>query len=134
MPYAKEGAKVVIGDIEHMRAEVEETLAQVKAAGSEGIFAPTDVSQADQARNLVGTFEATYGRLDIAFNNAGVLATGFSADVQEADFDRIMAVDVKPVWLSRQAKQAWTPQKSSPISRCGRRSFTSCTGLQPRSR
>jgi len=41
----------------------------------------------------------TYGTLDFAFNNGGVLVTGFAADLEEADFDRVMAVDVKGVWL-----------------------------------
>jgi NAD(P)-dependent dehydrogenase (short-subunit alcohol dehydrogenase family) len=50
-------------------------------------------------RDLVHGCAETYGSVDFAFNNAGELATGFTADVEEEDFDRIMAVDVKGVWL-----------------------------------
>ncbi len=97
--YAREGAKVVVADIEASRANSEETVAIIKAAGGEALFVPTDVSKADQVKHLVDTVVSTYGRLDFAFNNAGVLATGFTADIEEKDFDRIMAIDVKGVWL-----------------------------------
>lgn len=97
--FAREGARVVIGDIDVARSAVEETLRQVAELGGEGVFVPTDVSQRADVENLIATTVATYGSLDIAFNNAGVLATGFLADVEETDFDRIMAVDVKGVWL-----------------------------------
>lgn len=97
--YAREGAKVVIGDLENMRSLVEETLTLVKKAGGEGVFVPTDVTRADNVKRLVDTTVATFGRLDFAFNNAGVFTTGFVADVEEADFDRVIAVDLKGVWL-----------------------------------
>ncbi|EQB15935.1 glucose 1-dehydrogenase [Sphingobium lactosutens] len=97
--YAREGARVVIADIEASRANSEETVAIIKAAGGEALFLPTDVSKADQVKQLVDTVVSTYGRLDFAFNNAGILATGFTADIEERDFDRIMAIDVKGVWL-----------------------------------
>ncbi|THF60411.1 SDR family oxidoreductase [Pseudothauera rhizosphaerae] len=97
--YAREGAKVVIGDLEGMRPSVEETLALVKQAGGEGIFVPTDVTNAAEVKRLVDTTVETYGRLDFAFNNAGVFAAGFVDEVDEADFDRIIAVDLKGVWL-----------------------------------
>lgn len=97
--FAREGAKVAIGDIEAARPAVEETLRQVAEVGGEAIFVPADVSRATDVENLVATTVDTFGSLDIAFNNAGVLATGFLADIEEADFDRIMAVDVKGVWL-----------------------------------
>lgn len=97
--YAREGAKVVVADIEASRANSEETVAIIKVAGGEALFVPTDVSKADQVKHLVDTVVSTYGRLDFAFNNAGVLATGFTADIEEKDFDRIMAIDVKGVWL-----------------------------------
>src|SRR5260370_29511689 len=58
-----------------------------------------DVGSTVQLQALVKKVVNTYGTLDFAFNNAGVLVTGFTADLEEADFDRVMAVDVKGVWL-----------------------------------
>src|SRR5260370_34911339 len=58
-----------------------------------------DVGSTVQLQALVKKVVNTYGTLDFAFNNAGVLVTGFTADLEEADFDRAMAVDVKGVWL-----------------------------------
>lgn len=97
--YAREGAKVVIGDVEQATKGVEETIAIIKSSGGEARFVPTDVSKAEEVKRLVDATVAAYGSLNFAFNNAGVLATGFTADLDEADFDRVMAVDVKGVWL-----------------------------------
>ena len=98
--FAREGAKVCICDVETTRGLVEETLELVRQAGSEGVFIPTDVSSAAEVKRMVNTAVATYGRLDFAFNNAGVLAGGFVADMDESDFDRVIAVDLKGIWLS----------------------------------
>lgn len=99
LAFAREGAKVVIGDIAASRAAAEETLKMIERAGGKAMFVLVDVSKAADVKRLVDTTVATYGRLDFAFNNAGILVTGFTADLEEADFDRIMAVDVKGVWL-----------------------------------
>ena len=97
--YAKEGAKVCIGDLELAAPQVEETLSLVRQAGGDGIFIPTDVSKAYDVKRLVDTAVSTYNRLDFAFNNAGVFSAGFIADMDEVDFDRVISVDLKGVWL-----------------------------------
>jgi NAD(P)-dependent dehydrogenase (short-subunit alcohol dehydrogenase family) len=102
--YAREGAKVVISDVEQARKGAEETVAMVKRSGGEAPFIPTDVSKADQVERLVEATVRTFGRLDFAFNNAGVLATGFTADLDERTFDRVTAVDVKGVWRCMQSE------------------------------
>ena len=71
----------------------------IRKAGGTAEFMPVDVTRADQVQALVKKVVNTYGTLDFAFNNAGVLVTGFTADLEESDFDRVMAVDVKGVWL-----------------------------------
>lgn len=96
----REGASVLVTDIEAMRAEGEETVALVEKEGGRASFLATDVARADDVRRMVDTTVELFGSLDFAHNNAGVLATGFTADVDEADFDRIMEIDVKGVWLS----------------------------------
>ena len=71
--FAKEGAKVVVSG--RRVEEGEETVRQIKAAGGEGLFVKTDVTQIPQIKELVEKTVAKYGRLDIAFNNAGVEGT-----------------------------------------------------------
>ena len=97
--FAREGASVIVADIEGSRARSEETVETIRKAGGKAEFVPVDVTRADQVQALVKKVVDTYGTLDFAFNNAGVLVTGFAADLEEADFDRVMAVDVKGVWL-----------------------------------
>ena len=68
---AQEGAKRVLAD--RLAEEGEETLAMIRQAGGEGIFIPLDLSEEENARILVEKAVDTYGRLDIAVNNAGVM-------------------------------------------------------------
>ena len=68
---AQEGAKMVLAD--RLAEEGEETLAMIRQAGGEGIFIPLDLSEEENARILVEKAVDTYGRLDIAVNNAGVM-------------------------------------------------------------
>ncbi|GAA1384699.1 SDR family oxidoreductase [Pseudonocardia kongjuensis] len=98
--FGREGAAVLVADIEAMRPGGEETVRLVEKAGGRAVFRPVDVARADDVRGMVEATVEEFGSLDFAHNNAGVLATGFTADVEEADFDRIMEIDVKGVWLS----------------------------------
>lgn len=68
--FAQAGAKVVIAG--RRQVEGETVVDRIKADGGEAIFAKTDVSDEEQVKTLVEKAIATYGRLDIAFNNAGV--------------------------------------------------------------
>jgi len=96
--FARAGAKVVIGDV---NPEGRETVAAIEQEGGTAHFVETDVREAKQVENLVAAAVATYGRLDCAFNNAGVLPSGaLLADVDEETFDRVIAVDLKGVFLS----------------------------------
>jgi NAD(P)-dependent dehydrogenase (short-subunit alcohol dehydrogenase family) len=94
--FARKGAKVVVAG----RSNADATLALIKHAGGEAIFVKTDVSIAADVQNLVKTTVDTYGRLDVAFNNAGLLpVTAPLTDQTEADFDKIIGVDLKGVFL-----------------------------------
>ena len=68
--FAREGAKVMIGDID---ARAEETVAIIRQAGGEADFTPTDVSDPAAVEALVAACVTRFGRMDAAFNNAGVL-------------------------------------------------------------
>jgi NAD(P)-dependent dehydrogenase (short-subunit alcohol dehydrogenase family) len=97
--FAREGGKVSVADTESSRKAGESVVAEIRAAGGEALFIPVDVSQAQEVKNMVDLTVSTFGSLDFAFNNAGILAVGYTHLVDEADFDRIFAVDVKGVWL-----------------------------------
>jgi NAD(P)-dependent dehydrogenase (short-subunit alcohol dehydrogenase family) len=97
--FAKEGAKVVIADLESSRREAEETVSIINQSGGVASFYPVNVVDGKNVKALVDYTVATYGSLDFAFNNAGIFTAGFTADVEEKDFDRILQVDIKGVWL-----------------------------------
>jgi NAD(P)-dependent dehydrogenase (short-subunit alcohol dehydrogenase family) len=98
--FAREGAKVVVAS--RRTKEGEETVQLVRQAGSDGFFIKTDVAKAADVRAMVEKTIATYGRLDYAFNNAGVIEEkpGPLVEQSEETFARIMDINVKGVWLS----------------------------------
>lgn len=96
--FARHGAKVVIGD---MNPEGRETVKAIEKEGGAALFVETDVRDARQVERLVAAAVETYGGIHCAFNNAGVLPAGaLLADVEEAAFDQVIAVDLKGVFLS----------------------------------
>lgn len=96
--FAREGAKVVLADIAAEGGE--ETLHMIKAAGGEATFVPTDVAQAAEVAALISTAVEIYGRLDCAFNNAGIEgAQATTADCTEENWDRVISINLKGVWL-----------------------------------
>src|SRR2546426_2800780 len=97
--YAKQGARVVVAG--RRAAEGQETVRLLQAQGGEGFFVTTDVSKAAQVKELVERTVQKFGRLDFAFNNAGIEQepTPFLEQDEEA-FHRVMDINVKGVWLS----------------------------------
>jgi NAD(P)-dependent dehydrogenase (short-subunit alcohol dehydrogenase family) len=97
--FARQGAKVVLSG--RREKEGAEVIAEINASGGEALFVKTDVSSERDVKALVDRTVATFGRLDIAFNNAGVEQDpGPLPDQTEAVYDRIMDTNVKGVWLS----------------------------------
>jgi NAD(P)-dependent dehydrogenase (short-subunit alcohol dehydrogenase family) len=98
MLFARSGAKVVIGDIDPAG---EETVELIKEEQGKALFVQTDVRETSEVKNLVASAVKTYGGLHCAFNNAGVLPpTALLADTDDATFDKVLAVDLKGVFLS----------------------------------
>lgn len=95
--FAKEGAKVVVNDLLPKRGE--ETLKLVKDAGAEGIYVQSDVSVAADAERMLKETIKTYGKIDILVNNAGIILPGRVDNVAEDDFDKVMKINVKGVFL-----------------------------------
>ena len=96
--FAKAGAKVVVAG----RREVEgkETIDLVRTAGGEGLFVKTDVSRAADVEALVRKTVEKFGRLDVAFNNAGIEGNWLPIVEQpEEDWDRTVDINLKGVWL-----------------------------------
>lgn len=97
LAFAEQQAKVVVSDVNH--ADGEHTVALIHKTGGTASFIPCDVTNDHQVKALVDGTIATYGKLDIAFNNAGIeIEVGKLADGNEDVFDQIMDVNVKGVW------------------------------------
>ena len=99
LAFAQEGAKVVVADL--ITEGAEETVKMIKEAGGEAISVKVDVSQPQQVEAMVKSAVDTYGRLNCAFNNAGVeLETGVPTHgLSEDGWDKTIAVNLKGVWL-----------------------------------
>lgn len=96
--FAGEGLKVVVSDVDV--AGGESTVALIQQAGGEATFVRCDVSKEADVQALMTAVVETYGRLDYAFNNAGIeIEKGKLNEGTEAEFDAIMGVNVKGVWL-----------------------------------
>ena len=96
LAFAQQGAKVAIAG----RSHADETLAAIKEAGGEGMFIKCDVSVAADVEACINTIVDTWGRLDVAFNNSGLLpVTTDLINQTEEDFQQIVDVDLKGVFL-----------------------------------
>jgi NAD(P)-dependent dehydrogenase (short-subunit alcohol dehydrogenase family) len=96
--FAHEGAKVVVADVTEDGGR--ETVKLIEDAGGQATFVKTDVSKAADVEALVNEAISTYGRLDYAHNNAGVLGKARPVhETDEADWDRLISINLKGVWL-----------------------------------
>jgi len=96
--FAKEGAKVVVEDI--VPSTGQETVKMIGDACGQAAFVEADVSKSADVQRMIKFTLDTYGRLDILFNNAGILGKlMFTAELSEESFDKIIAVDLKGVFL-----------------------------------
>jgi NAD(P)-dependent dehydrogenase (short-subunit alcohol dehydrogenase family) len=97
--FARHGAKVAVSG--RREKEGNTVVAEIQALGGEAIFVRTDVSKASDVKAMIEQTLATFGRLDFAFNNAGVeQALTPLPDQTEETYDQIMDINVKGVWLS----------------------------------
>jgi NAD(P)-dependent dehydrogenase (short-subunit alcohol dehydrogenase family) len=90
--FAKAGAKVVLAG--RRDADGQAVVAEIKAAGGEATFVRTDVAKESEVKALVDATLATYGRLDFAFNNAGVEWGGEWGSATEADYRKVFDINV----------------------------------------
>lgn len=98
LAFAREGAKLTIADV--AAGGGEETARRVRDGGGEAEFVRCDVSKSADVKALVDAVVKRYGRLDCAFNNAGIEGQMLHvADDTEENFDRVIAIDLKGVFL-----------------------------------
>jgi NAD(P)-dependent dehydrogenase (short-subunit alcohol dehydrogenase family) len=95
--FAREGASVIVGDI--LDSEGQQVEADIRADGGEARYVHLDVTQEADWQAAVALAEATYGKLNVLVNNAGILIQRTLEDTTEADLDRILAVNLKGVFL-----------------------------------
>jgi NAD(P)-dependent dehydrogenase (short-subunit alcohol dehydrogenase family) len=96
--FAAEGAKVVVGA--RREAELKELAREIKAAGGEALALAGDVQSEQYAKDLVAAAVKSYGRLDIAFNNAGTLGPiGPSTEVDAASWNEALSVNLTSAFL-----------------------------------
>lgn len=99
LAFAREGAKVVVSDIEIDSGEA--TVRTIQKLGGKAIFVKADVSQRTEVEAMISKIIEFYGQLDYAFNNAGIEGTPYIqlADYDEEAWDRVISVNLKGVWL-----------------------------------
>ena len=95
--FAKEGAKVVVSD--WVREGGEETVRIIKEAGGEAIFIKADVSKTEDVKKMIKSAIDTYGKLNVLYNNAAINSAELLVESTEENFEKIIAVNVKGVWL-----------------------------------
>ena len=96
LAFAKKGAKVAVVDWK----KNDEIVDLIKELGSEAIFIKCDVSKTDDVKAMVAETIAAFGRLDYAFNNAGIEgASASTQDCSEENWDKTIGVNLKGVWL-----------------------------------
>jgi NAD(P)-dependent dehydrogenase (short-subunit alcohol dehydrogenase family) len=101
--FAREGATVVLAS--RTEAELSAVVREIKEAGGTASYAVTDLTDAASIQRTVQTVVERYGRLDIAFNNAGVaIPPAPLIDIPENNFDMVTTVNYKGIWLSMVAE------------------------------
>lgn len=115
--FASRGANVVIADI--VEDPEQATAKAIAAAGGKSVFVQCDVADAASVKAMVDKTIATFGRLDFAFNNAGVEGeNGNTRDCTEQNWDRTIGVNLKGVWLCMKEELPHLLKQGGAIVNC----------------
>jgi NAD(P)-dependent dehydrogenase (short-subunit alcohol dehydrogenase family) len=121
---AGEGARVVIADVAEDIGN--ESAKIIQASGGKAIFSRCDVTSSKDAESTVGAAVKEFGGLDILVNNAGIEKAGTVVELPEADWDRVMGVNLKGVYLmSRHAVPHLAKRKGVIVNTASVAGFTS---------
>ncbi|MDQ1717182.1 MAG: hypothetical protein QOE71_849 [Pseudonocardiales bacterium] len=96
--FALEGAVVVCADVSGENAD--KTAAEASAAGYQAVAKQVDVANAEQVRRLADETASEFGRIDVLYANAGVGGVGTAMDTDEAEWARVIGINLTGVWLS----------------------------------
>jgi NAD(P)-dependent dehydrogenase (short-subunit alcohol dehydrogenase family) len=99
--FAKEGAAVVVADVDAERAEI--VAQEIKSAGGQAIAAPTDVTQGDQVERMAKAAVDAFGKISILINHAGIGGGKPIEDMEEAYWDAVIGVNLKGTYLCTRA-------------------------------
>jgi NAD(P)-dependent dehydrogenase (short-subunit alcohol dehydrogenase family) len=112
--FAREGAKVVVADISDNLGM--KTVSEIKRTNGEAVFVHADVAKESEVEGVVSQALSKYGRLDIMFNNAGIIVVKKVVDSSEAEWDKLVSVNLKGVFLgSKCAAKHMIGQKRGSI-------------------
>ncbi|MCH8800959.1 MAG: glucose 1-dehydrogenase [Chloroflexi bacterium] len=99
--FAKEGAKIVIGDL--LEDEGRKVEAEINETGGECLFVPLDVTDEDQWEQAVAATVARFGKLDVLINNAGIFRASRVEETSSNEWDQVMDINAKGVFLGAKA-------------------------------
>jgi NAD(P)-dependent dehydrogenase (short-subunit alcohol dehydrogenase family) len=105
LTFAREGAKVVVADLDERGGE--DTVRLINDIGGNAFFIRCDVSKANEVEAMVKKTVDTYAKLDCAFNNAGVGVVASTVECTEEQWECVMNVNLKGVWLCMKYEIPW---------------------------
>jgi len=109
--FAREGAVVVVNDLSEEKGA--ETVKEIEDVGGSAIFIQADVTDPQSVEAMVNQVIDHYGRIDVLFNNAGISGVGLLHEIETNDWDRIMNVNVKGVYLPSKYVLPFMMERSS---------------------
>jgi NAD(P)-dependent dehydrogenase (short-subunit alcohol dehydrogenase family) len=95
--FANEGAAVVVADLNENAGHA--VVSEIEKAGGRSMFVPADVTKAADCRGIVERAIEAFGKIHILFNNAGIIRRATVLDLSEEDWDHVMTVNVKSIYL-----------------------------------
>jgi NAD(P)-dependent dehydrogenase (short-subunit alcohol dehydrogenase family) len=101
---AREGAWVLVSDLESEAERAAETISLIEREGGAAAFQACDVTSGEQQDALVAAVVRERGRLDYAVNNAGIAVHGELTDMTDQDYDRVLAVNLRGIFLGMRAQ------------------------------
>lgn len=99
---ARAGADVAIADVDAKTGA--KTAEEIRAAGRDSLFVPCDVTGKDQVQEMIRRVAEKFGRLDVGVNNAGIGILGADEELDQADWDKVIAVNLTGTFLCAQAE------------------------------
>ena len=108
LEFAREGAKVVVADVDdvpkrgkyHETDERPPTAKEIDRLGGQALFVKGDIAEEGSVRNLIEATVRHFGGIDILVNNAGVYVPGTSQEISIEDWDRVVGVDLRAIFLT----------------------------------